>query len=128
MISNSTIDKVKDLAVEEVIGRYVDLKKAGASFKACCPLHGENTPSLFVTPAKNIFHCFGCGAGGDAIEFVMLHEGLTFIQAVENIASAHGIEIKNSEETGKTDEQRNDEEQMYAAILEAQRLYVAQLS
>jgi len=78
MISPKTIDDVRDLPVEQVIGRYVDLKKSGSGYKACCPLHNEKTPSFNVVPAKNIFKCFGCGAGGDAIAFVMAHDNLPF--------------------------------------------------
>ncbi|MFN7878482.1 MAG: CHC2 zinc finger domain-containing protein [Sphingobacteriia bacterium] len=122
MISPKTIDDVRDLPVEQVIGRYVDLKKSGSGYKACCPLHNEKTPSFNVVPAKNIFKCFGCGAGGDAIAFVMAHENLPFYEAVKSIAGQHGIEV---EETGEapTPEQKTEHENQLTALHQAQERY-----
>ncbi len=109
-------------SVLQVIGRYVDLKKSGSGYKACCPLHNEKTPSFNVVPAKNIFKCFGCGAGGDAIAFVMAHENLPFYEAVKSIAGQHGIEV---EETGEapTPEQKTEHENQLTALHQAQELY-----
>jgi len=126
MIKNTTIQAVRDYPIEEVIGRYVDLKKVGAQLKACCPLHNEKTPSMTVHPAKNSFKCFGCGAGGDAIQFVMEHDNLPFNEAIISIATAHGIAIEFTEST-QTPEQKNELDQMMQVLATAQILYRKQL-
>lgn len=84
------LDRV-DLA--ELIGSRITLKKAGANFKACCPFHDEKTPSFSVRPDKGFYHCFGCGAHGDAISFVREFEGLGFTDAVEELARRAGLEV-----------------------------------
>jgi len=122
MIHTNTIEAVREFPIEEIIGRYVDLKQAGASLKACCPLHGEKTPSFMVFKKNNSFRCFGCGAGGDAIQFVMLHDNLPFIEAIRAIATTHGIEIKETAST-QTPEQKNEEEKIMQLIQEAQATY-----
>lgn len=88
----STVDNIKDLPIEDVIQKYsVALKKKGANYWGCCPFHNEKTPSFSVSPAKNIFKCFGCGAGGDAISFVMLRKNMSFPEAIKDIAGEFGI-------------------------------------
>ncbi|AZT82708.1 DNA primase [Marinobacter sp. NP-4(2019)] len=84
------LDRV-DLA--ELIGSRITLKKAGANYKACCPFHDEKTPSFNVRPDKGFYHCFGCGAHGDAISFVREFEGLGFTEAVEELAKRAGLEV-----------------------------------
>lgn len=123
MLSPTTIDAVRELPIEEVIGRYVKLKPSGQAFKACCPIHNESTPSFVVTPAKDIFKCFGCGAGGDAIEFVMQVEKVPFIEAVTIIASNHSIAIEEIEVKGKTPEQKGEELVMADLIHQAKEKY-----
>lgn len=124
MLSNSTLDQVRELPIEQVIGRYVDLKPAGTHrLKACCPLHGENTPSFTVEPSKDHFHCYGCGKAGDAIAFVMEHDNLPFLEAVKSIAQQHGIEIVETETKGKTEEQKKDEQVMLDLMRIAQNKY-----
>jgi DNA primase len=93
MLPSTTLDAVQSLDIITVISRYVTLKRAGANYQACCPLHGEKTASFSVSPAKQIFKCFGCQAGGDAIKFVMLHDKLDFKDAVLKMAKEHNIEI-----------------------------------
>lgn len=122
MISPASIDTVRDLPIEDVIGRYVDLKKSGSSLKACCPLHGEKTPSFVVTPSKNMFKCFGCGRGGDAIAFVMAHDNLPFYEAIESIAAAHGIELQRTADE-RTPEQKTEHTTMHTLLTQAQTLY-----
>jgi len=93
--------------IVEVLGRRIQLKKAGREFKACCPFHGEKTPSFTVSPAKGFYHCFGCGAHGTAIGFLMEHDHLTFVEAVESIAGMLGIDVprdENQRPTRKFDE------------------------
>ncbi|MBE0498615.1 MAG: DNA primase [Campylobacterales bacterium] len=88
MISTSSLDALKtQIDIVDIISNYVELKKAGVNFKACCPFHHETSPSFVVSPAKQICHCFGCGAGGDSIKFVQEFKKLEFAEAVEEIAN-----------------------------------------
>jgi len=91
---NDLIDRA-DIA--EVVGRRVQLKKAGREFKACCPFHDEKTPSFTVSPGKGFYHCFGCGAHGTAIGFLMEFDHMSFVEAVENLASSMGVDVPRSE-------------------------------
>lgn len=86
-------DLVARTDIVELIGSRVQLKKSGREFKACCPFHGEKTPSFWVSPDKQFYHCFGCGAHGTALGFLMNHDRLTFPEAVEELASRAGVEI-----------------------------------
>ena len=79
--------------VVEVVGRYVQLKKGGANFMGLCPFHGEKSPSFSVSPTKQFYHCFGCGANGNAISFLMEHGGMTFIEAVQDLAQQTGLAV-----------------------------------
>ncbi len=76
-----------------IIGRHTTLKKAGNEYKGCCPFHGEKTPSFYVNPSKNMYHCFGCGVGGNALKFLQEYENLTFLEAVKELSRQTGIEI-----------------------------------
>ncbi len=82
-----------------LIQQSVPLKKAGANYVACCPFHSEKSPSFTVSPAKQFFHCFGCGANGDAISFIRKHQGLDFIEAIEQLAGALGVELPKQSRT-----------------------------
>ncbi|MGH8176884.1 MAG: CHC2 zinc finger domain-containing protein, partial [Steroidobacter sp.] len=79
--------------IVELIGSRVPLKKQGKEFKACCPFHGEKTPSFTVVPDKQFYHCFGCGAHGTALGFLMDHDHLSFVEAVEDLAARVGLEV-----------------------------------
>ena len=79
--------------IVDVIGRRVPLKKAGREFKACCPFHDEKTPSFTVSPVKQFYHCFGCGAHGTAIGFLMEYEHLDFVDAIETLAAEYHVEV-----------------------------------
>lgn len=79
--------------IVQVINQRVPLKKAGATYKACCPFHNEKTPSFNVNPQKQFYHCFGCGASGDALKFLIEYDGLTFVEAVETLAAQNGLEV-----------------------------------
>lgn len=88
MISKNSIENLKNnLDIVDILSQYLQLKKSGANFKACCPFHGEKTPSFVVSPSKQIYHCFGCGVGGDSIKFVMEYEKLSYPEAIEKLAS-----------------------------------------
>ena len=92
MIPQSFIQELLNrLDVVDVVERYVPLKKAGANYVACCPFHNEKTPSFSVSPTKQFYHCFGCGAHGSAISFVMEHQGLSFPEAVDDLAKHIGL-------------------------------------
>jgi DNA primase len=95
MIDNSSIETLKaTIDIVDVIGNYVELRKAGSSFKANCPFHGEKTPSFVVSPTKQFYHCFGCGVSGDAIKFVMEMEKLTYPEAIEKLASMYNFSLQ----------------------------------
>ena len=79
--------------VVDIVGRYVQLKKGGANFMGLCPFHGEKSPSFSVSPAKQFYHCFGCGKNGNAIGFLMDHAGMTFIEAVKDLAQQYGLQV-----------------------------------
>lgn len=94
-IPQETIELIRSQAdIVQVISEYVTLRKAGANYKACCPFHKEKTPSFVVSPAKQLYHCFGCGAGGNVIGFLMRQEGFAFGEAVRYLAERMGIQIK----------------------------------
>lgn len=90
----SILELQRTLDIFDVISTYIPLKKAGSNFKALCPFHDEKTPSFMVNPHKQIFKCFGCGKGGDAIRFVVEYEGLSFFEAVKSLADKYGIKLK----------------------------------
>ncbi len=90
-------DLVARADVVEVIGRRIQLKKAGREFKACCPFHDEKTPSFTVSPNKGFYHCFGCGVHGTAIGFLMDFDHMTFVEAIESLASSMGVEVPRNE-------------------------------
>ena len=94
MIKKESIENLKNyLDVVDVISQFLDLKKAGANFKACCPFHGEDTPSFVVCPSKQIYHCFGCGVGGDSIKFLMEYEKLSYPETIEKLASMYNFTL-----------------------------------
>lgn len=94
MIPPATVQQIIETArVEEVIGDFLTLKRRGANYIANCPFHGERTPSFYVSPAKGIYKCFGCGAAGNSVKFVMEHEKLSYPEALRYIAQKYGIEV-----------------------------------
>ncbi|MCB9207404.1 MAG: DNA primase [Ignavibacteriales bacterium] len=106
MIKKESIENLKNhLDVVDVVSQFIELKKSGANFKACCPFHGETTPSFVVSPAKQIYHCFGCGAGGDSIKFVMEYEKLSYPETIEKLASMYNV---NLDYENNSDEKKQD--------------------
>ncbi len=94
MIKKESIENLKNhLDVVDVVSQFLELKKSGANFKACCPFHGETTPSFVVSPAKQIYHCFGCGAGGDSIKFVIKYEKLSYPETIEKLATMYNFNL-----------------------------------
>lgn len=114
MISRSTIDRVFESArVEEVIGEFVQLKKAGSNFKGLSPFTDEKTPSFMVSPVKQIWKDFSTGKGGNAISFLMEHEHYTYPEAIKWLAKKYNIEIEETEQTSQEKEQLNERESMF---------------
>ncbi len=98
MIPQETVNRILDLAqIEDVIGDFVTLKRAGATYKACCPFHNEKTPSFVVSPTKGIYKCFGCGKSGTAVGFVMEHESLSYVDALKYLAKKYNVEVVETE-------------------------------
>src|SRR2546423_1977470 len=95
--------------IVEVIGTYFPLKRAGSTFKALCPFHQEKTPSFTVSPSRQTFHCFGCGAGGSVFRFVMDYEHLDFPAAVKKLATRVGIPVIEERGLSRDDEDRQHE-------------------
>lgn len=111
MIPQETVQKILDTArVEEVIGDFVTLRRRGADLWACCPFHGEKTPSFHVIPSKGQYYCFGCHKGGSAVGFIMDYEHLSYVEALRYLARKYNIEIVEKEETAEdiANRQRNE--------------------
>jgi DNA primase len=104
----------------------VPLKKAGANYQACCPFHSEKTPSFTVSPTKQFYHCFGCGAHGTAIGFLMEHSGQSFPEAVETLARDAGLEVPRTERPGEREERKVSQD-LSETLLAAAKFYRAQL-
>ena len=131
MIPQSFIqDLLTRIDIVEVVGNRVQLKKAGANFWACCPFHSEKTPSFSVSPAKQFYHCFGCGRTGSAISFLMDYSGLTYPEAVEELARSIGVAVPH-EGTALSKEERAQKQAKALALTEvmarADRFYRKEL-
>jgi DNA primase len=125
-ISKETIEKVQQACdIVEVVGDFVNLKKKGASLWACCPFHNEKSPSFSVTPAKQIFKCFGCGKGGDSIQFIMEHEKLGFSEAIVHLAGKYGIPVEGTQ--GEDPEQSTERESLLIVLQFAARYFTETL-
>ena len=105
MIDNTSIESLKNsIDIVDVVGNYIELRKAGANYKANCPFHGEKTPSFVVSPSKQIYHCFGCGVGGDSVKFVMEIEKLNYPEAIEKLASTYNFTLQYTKGEGDYNE------------------------
>ena len=121
-------DLLNRVDIVELVSRYVQLKKGGANYLGLCPFHGEKTPSFTVSPAKQFYHCFGCGAHGNAIGFLMAYSGLGYVESVKELASAAGMQMPEwqprSPEEAKKKERETD---LYALMERAMDFYRAEL-
>jgi len=102
--------------VVDVVGRYVQLKKGGANFMGLCPFHSEKSPSFTVSPSKQFFHCFGCGKNGNAIGFLMEHTGMSFVEAVKDLAQSFGMQVPE-DDTDPLDRQRAQQQRQRQSTL-----------
>ena len=125
MIPQSFIsDLLNRVDIVDVVGRYVQLKKGGANFMGLCPFHSEKSPSFTVSPTKQFYHCFGCGAHGTAISFLMNYDRLEFLDAVDELAKRVGMEVpKDAIKRNDNDDSR----EMYAALEAAAKFFQRQL-
>ena len=106
-IIQECVERIKgSIDIVELIGRYIQLRRAGNSWKACCPFHNEKTPSFHVNPARQAFKCFGCGVGGDGVKFLMMFENLDYPTALRRIADINGIPVIEEEENPEAARQR----------------------
>ncbi len=126
-------DFIEDLVarsdIVEIIDSRVKLKKAGRNYQACCPFHNEKTPSFSVAPDKQFYYCFGCGAKGNVITFLMEYDRLDFVEAVEDLASHYGMEVPREEGKNLADnrQNKNEREQDYQLMEQVSRFYQHQL-
>lgn len=119
MIPETKIQEIKDHAaadIVDIIGSYIKLKRSGSSYKSKCPFHDENTASFSVSPEKGIYKCFGCGEGGDAIGFLMKHEGMEFIEVIKHLARRYMIDIPGGNNSKRRFHGKSNM-QIYEAVL-----------
>ncbi|NLE23529.1 MAG: DNA primase [Actinobacteria bacterium] len=123
-IAQSSIDQVVATAdIVDVVSQYTDLRKAGANYSGRCPFHEERTPSFSVNPTEKLYYCFGCGAGGNLIGFVMAKENMDFPEAVEYLADRYGIALEYEESSARGDAERRRRERLRALLEDATRYY-----
>lgn len=125
MIPQETVDLILDTArIEDVVGDFLTLRRRGANLVACCPFHNEKTPSFYVSPAKGMFKCFGCGKAGSAVGFLMEHEHITYPEALRYLADKYHIEVREKEESAEDLVLRQRRESLLLASDFAQKFYV----
>lgn len=124
-------DSIREVAervsIVDLVGEYVALRRSGSNYLGLCPFHNEKTPSFNVNPAREIFHCFGCGAGGDIYSFLMKIEGLSFPEALRKLAARAGVTLAERPVTEREREQKDELKQQYAIMQLTARFYRDQL-
>ena len=114
MIDRATVDKIMEAVnIVDVVGEFVNLRKAGVNYKGLCPFHDDKTPSFMVSPARQICKCFACGEGGNAVNFLMKHEQITYPEALRWLAKKYNIEIQERELTDDEKREQSDRESMF---------------
>ena len=128
MISQADISRIEEATdIVELVGEYVSLKKDGAGFKGCCPFHNEKTASFKVNPARQIYKCFGCGKGGDAVSFIMEHDHLSYPDALRKLAKRAHIEIEERERTPEEIARESKREAMFMLTKQVNDFFVEQI-
>src|SRR6266540_4961048 len=113
MIDQGTVDRIFEASqIMDVVQDYVTLKRRGVNYLGLCPFHNEKTPSFTVSPAKNIYKCFGCGKGGNPVNFVMEHEKINYYEALKTLAKRYSIDIVETQQSEEAIQQRTDRESM----------------
>ena len=112
-------DLLARVDIVELVGRHVQLKKGGANLSGLCPFHAEKSPSFTVSPSKQFYHCFGCGASGDAIRFLTEHSGMTFVDAVKDLAQQVGLQVPEEDSSPAEREQAAAQKQRRSTLTEA---------
>lgn len=130
MIPPAVIDKIFDVApIEEVVGEYVSLKRAGANYKGLCPFHDDKNASMSVSPTKGIYKCFSCGKGGNIFQFIMEHEGLSYPLAIKHLADRYNIEIEEGQiDVNELKEEARVKEGVYACLEFARKHFYERLN
>lgn len=128
MISRKSIDEILDkVRIEEVVQDFVNLKRRGTNLIGLCPFHHEKTPSFSVSPAKNIFKCFGCGKGGDSLRFVMDHEGYDYPEALRYLAAKYGVQLEETRQDAESLQAEKERETVYKVLDFALKFFQKQL-
>ncbi|MFT5750493.1 MAG: DNA primase [Ancylomarina sp.] len=128
MIDQSTVQRIFDTAqIDEVVSDFVTLRKRGVNFLGLCPFHNEKTPSFTVSPAKGIYKCFGCGKGGNSVNFVMEHEHLDYVGALKYLGSKYHIDIVEEDLSPEQEQRKNDRESMMIVNSYAQKYFSEKL-
>ncbi len=128
MIDQSTVDRILEASqIEQVVADYVSLRKRGVNLIGLCPFHNEKTPSFTVSPAKGICKCFGCGKGGNPVNFIMEVEQLNYYEALKHLAKKYNIEVVEKEMTAEQVAKHNDRESMFVVNAYAQKYFTTNL-
>ncbi len=128
MIDPNTISRIFETArIDEVVSDFISLRKRGVNYLGLCPFHNEKTPSFTVSPAKGIYKCFGCGKGGNSVNFIMEHEHLDYVGALKYLAKKYNIDIVEEELSPEQEKQRNDRESMMVVNNFAQKTFIENL-
>ena len=130
MINRLIVDNIIETANEhivDVVSDFVSLKKRGSGYVGCCPFHNEKTPSFHVTPSRGIYKCFGCSKGGNALNFVMEYDHLTFVEALRYLGNKFNIDVPDEEETPEMVQARSERESMMAVMTYAKESFIQNL-
>ncbi|MFM7902075.1 MAG: DNA primase, partial [Bacteroidota bacterium] len=128
MISKETIDQIMSaVRIEEVVGDFISLKKRGVNLLGICPFHNEKTPSFNVSPVRGIYKCFGCGKGGNAVNFIMEHEHYNYPEALRYLARRYNIDIQEEERSPEFDQEQMERESLLAVTEYASKFFIKQL-
>ncbi|MDQ3393446.1 MAG: CHC2 zinc finger domain-containing protein, partial [Bacteroidota bacterium] len=127
-INQETISQIQDrLEIEDVVSDFVSLRRKGQNLWACCPFHHEKSPSFSVAPAKGFYKCFGCGKSGDAIQFLIDLEGLSYVEAMLYLAKKYGIEVQEEEQSVEQIKEQNEKESLHIVLNYAKEFFKSNL-